>query len=1037
MTPIARIELLGQPAFYVNEEPVPLSGRHFALFALLILRDTRRTDRRYAASLLWPRSSAASSRHSLSQALYTLKKGSGRTAIISGDRSEIWLADTASDVVEFQQAISNADWPRAARLYQGSLLGEIELPDAYEFNSWVDAMRAYYVGLATEVFSGLQLEGSGVLAASLATRLPPEATGMPEGGGNDGRFFAPEHSVEWNARSGPELVDPGRDPVPFVGRRDEMERLEQLFNSATTTEIPFVVIDGEPGIGKTALVDRFARLRAIRGARVLMARGFPAERNLPFGLVAQWVRALRTDYLSAVDPDWLRILNHAFPGQQPVPRRILSMPSAGDSFDQYRLLEALRQTFVGVATDTSLLLVLDDAHWADAASLSFLHYLVRRSASSISVLASIRSPSPYGAEPFQHWEGLKRLSLGPLSPQDTAALVSRYAGRCHRDADVTVDELATRTGRNPLLLVSLLTTSRAGSTADVPDSVTDFFGPRLDMLSRDGLLLLSAVSLGGGVEFDLLAGIVGLSTESPRLISALTELHNAALVVTEADNTVRPRHAIVSDLAISRLTPPDRKALYGRAARILSDDGRSPPAVLAVHHDIAGDQLRAFEAAVSAAMASQELHASREQEFFLKLALSNAPNPTAETEIRIQLSALYRSMGRLQDGLDIISEASTSTAPASLQSRARAKRLAIQLVMGATTKPRVQVWQEIEELEQVLEPDLIAELFLDFAAAAHDSGERSHAVLAAKRANAIVAELSLGPQSALLVIRSALVSGLYSSVDEGIEDIERALPHARMSIEALSIWKPAHATLLVAAGRLVEAEAAFLEAIQMIERYCLYGKLFSLHNNLGVCYTDQGRYADALVQLDEATRVAEELRGTGELSTVADNLAMLHLERGEYELALRTVRGAMTSSTARAPRELFHRHALTGLCSLELGLLAQAFEAKREIELLLQQHEYWGSDVSYVETFLARMLVLEGRPETARERLESAVEIYRPRDLMCRARLELELVRLDLKVDSAGALERAEAMLAVLRGTGARPLIDRFEELADRARRHA
>lgn len=1037
MTPIARIELLGRPSLYLHGDSVRLTGRHFALFALLVLRGTRRIARSHAASLLWPGSSAGSGRHSLSQALYTLKKGSGGIAIIGGDHGEIWLEDTAVDVVEFQQAITTSDWSKAARLYRGPLLGGMELPEACEFNSWLDASRTYYVGLATEVLAGLQLEGSGVLAASLASRLPAEATGMLQLGGNSFGLNFHDPSVDRDNRSSQEPSHPGGDPAPFVGRRDEMERLEQLFSSSVTPGVPCVVVEGEPGIGKTALVERFARLRAIRGARVLMARGFPAERNLPFGIVAQWLSGIRTDHLSAVDPAWLHVVIDAFPGDQAGRRPPSSVPRAGDSFDQYRLLEALRQTFLGVARDVTLLLVLDDAHSADAASLGFLHYLVRRSVSSISVLASVRSPSLFGTEPFAHWEGLKRLSLGPLSPQDTAALVSSYEGRYQVEVDVTVDELSARTGCNPLLLVSLLTTSRTGSTAEVPDSVADFFGPRLDTLSRDAVLLLSAISLASGVEFDVSASIAGLSTESPRLISALIELENAALVVAQADNSVRPRHAIVSEIALSRLTSPDRRALYGRAARILSDEGRSPPAVLAVHHDIAGDRARAFQAAVSAAVASQDLHASREQEFFLKLALSNAPEPAAEAEIRIQLSGLYRGMGRLQDGLDIISEASTSTAPASLQSRARAKRLAIQLVMGATTKPRAQIWLEIEELEQLVEPDLVAELYLNFAAAAHDSGERSHAVLAAKRAGEIVKELSLKRQSALLAIRSAVVSGLYSSVDEGIKDIERTLPDARTSIEALSTWMPAYATLLVAAGRLVEAEAAFLEAIQMIERYCLYGGLFSLHNNLGVCYTDQGRYADALVQLDEAARVARELGGTGELSTVADNLAMLHLERGEHELALRTVRGAMTSSTSRAPRELFHRHALTGLCSLELGFLAQAFEAKREIELLLQQHEYWGSDVSYVETFLARMLVLEGRPEAARKRLESAVEIYRPRDLMCRARLELELVRLDLKVDPAGALERAEAMLDTLRGTGARPLIDRFEELADRARRHA
>jgi tetratricopeptide (TPR) repeat protein len=1033
-----RIELFGPPKLYVDGEHVRISARQAALLSLFVLRGTDRIDRGQAASMLWSGVTATTARHSLSQALYALKKHANGRILIGGDYSELRLRNITSDIVDFGEAIKNTAWPTAAQLFQGPLLDGLEIPNAEEFNSWLDALRTYYLVLASDVLTGLRLDGSTNAAATLASRLPPEFVApTPEamlGASHTALAVDPSDQNDSEAS----LVDLRSDVAPFVGRRLEMDQLETLFGRSERVGFTCVVIEGEPGIGKSALAERFARLRAIRGSRVLTAKGFLAERNVPFGVVAQWLRSVEPSQLRHVDEVWLDIVNEAFPNANNG-RRQRANSGTGDPSGSYRLVEALRQAFVTLTKELSLLLVLDDAHLADAASLSFLHYYARRSASTpVVVLATVRNPSLWGADPFAQWEHVERLSIGPLPVEDTATLVARYEERASRPFNMPLAELSRRTGGNPLLLVSMLSSSVSPAKTEIPDSVTNFFIPRLDALSRDGLVLLAAISFCGTTpDIELISNIAGMRDESARLIRALTELEDAALVIGEGEDSLRPRHSIVGEIAVSRLSAPDRKALHGRAARIMSDEGRSPPAVLAIHHDIAGDKTRAFETAVSAASASRELHASREQEFFLKLALSNAPDAAAAVEMRLQLSALFRSMGRLRDGLEIISEVSTASAPAIVRRRAHATRLAIRMLMGDTTSSSNQLSREIEGLAQVVEPDVMAELYLDVASSAHDAGERSAAMGAANKASALVRNLPPTLKSGLLAIRSAMVSGLYVNVDEGLESVERTLPIAQSSVEALCLWMPVKGTLLVAAGRLMEAERIFLEAIELLERYCLFGTLFSLHNNLGVCYTDQGRYGDALLQFEEAARLGREFSVTGEASTVADNLAMLHLERGEHDLALRTVRGAMTKATSRSPRELFHRHALIGLCSLELGLLAQAFEAKREIDLLFQQHEYWGSDVSYVETFLARMLVMEGRPEAARARLETAVEIYQPRDVMCRARLELELVRLDLKTDPAGALERAESMLETLRGTGARPLVDRFEELADRARRHA
>jgi tetratricopeptide (TPR) repeat protein len=680
-------------------------------------------------------------------------------------------------------------------------------------------------------------------------------------------------------------------------------------------------------------------------------------------------------------------------------------------------------------------LILDDSHFCDSATLGFVHYFARRSPkASVFFVATARIPAPVGFDvTTANWEGVKEIELSPLTQGDLEALIARFPREPGAEPASAID-LGRLTGGNPLLVVSLLATA-PGDRREIPRSIVQFFRPRLNMLSRDGSVLLAAISLHGApLDFELAARIAGIDFETVSFAQALQELEAAALTVT-AGETVRPRHGVIGEVAIAALSPADSKALHARSARILAEEGRAPPAVLAVRHDIAGEKSKSYQAALSAAEASRALHATREREFFLKLALSNAPNDESDAQIRIELADLYRHIGRPQEGLEIVAEQYVLTAPAPSQSRALASRLAIQFQLADPGRFDSRIWEDLLNLSPDIDPDVTAELFYLFAAMAHGLGRASDAVAATRRALAIIGKLTPNPRTALVASRAAVGVGLYMSAEEGLAEIERLLPLVESNVEALGQCISAHATLLVALGRLPIAERRFLEAIDLIERCYLYGSLYGIHNNLGVCYTGQGRYVEAKTQFELATRAGREFGRPGDRGLVEENIAMLHWEQGDFGRALQTARPVGGDSEMRTARALYTRHGMVGLCSLELGLLAQAFESKREIELLFDQHEYWSNDVSYVETFLARMLVLEDRAEEARERLETAIEVYRPRDLLCRARLELELARIDLKRNPQATMQRSEAMLETLRGTGARPLIDRFEEMADRAQR--
>jgi tetratricopeptide (TPR) repeat protein len=1004
-----RIALLGPATILVRGATVQLSPRHLALASLFLLTKGSWLERGVVSRLLWPRSSAASGRHSLSQVVYSLQQALGQR-FIRGTRDHIQMDRVSSDIEDFDHSLASANWRTAADLVRGPLLDGLELNSA-EFEDWLDQQRESYRESTDRVIEALLLEDNGQYAADLALRLRIQA---PVVGGTG----------ELPATCQPKTSQ-------FVGRGEEISKLERLYSLTKAAGFQAVIVEGEPGIGKTSLVDRFARIRVLRGDYPLIARGFAPEQNVPFGIAAQWIRGVEPVKLGSLQQPWQEILGSAFPGT--IERNGIPPAETGPS-GEFRVLEALRHLFIAISEERPLILVLDDALYSDAASVSLVHYLSRRASSAqILFVATIRSTTVSAGDPFDGWDNVQRIKVGPLTRPDTEALVQRLSSNKYSNwSPTTISGLIDRTGGNPLLLSLLLCSNLDQPLEDVPDSVAEFFTPRLRELSLAALKLMASVSIiGDNPSMPLATQVTGLSPADVQ--AAIRELESCGLVASQQPDSFSTRHGMVSEVAESYLPAVDRRVMYGRAARALSESGHSP-SVVAVHHDIAGDKTRAFETAVSAAEASEALHATREREFFLKLALSNAPDHRAEAQIRIELAKLYQEQGKSDNGLSIINPACLTNAPLPLRNLARAYELQIRLSTVDPNRLPSEAFGEIRALEIDLDSEIVAGLYSTLAAAAHDLGQTQLTIAAAQRTIDIVRNSAATVRSAVFASRAALILGLYSGVEQGLALFDGLKPLIGSTIHSLCQCLPYEATLVLSSGRLLEAEQLFLQALELVERTCMYGGLFTIRNNLGACYLEQGRFDEAQRELEEALRVAGELTAPSNAAIASDNLGYLHYEQSRFELALRTVRDVQGPNIERSARSLFTRHALIGLCSLEFGQLAQAFESKREIDLLLTQYDYWSNDLSYVETFLSRMLVLEGKPERARARLETAIDVYRNRDMMCRARLELELGRLELKTSAGAALERAETMLQLLRGSGARPLIDRFEELADRAR---
>src|SRR4051812_44263468 len=164
----------------------------------------------------------------------------------------------------------------------------------------------------------------------------------------------------------------------LVGRAEELGSFEQALAEVDSGEAAAIELVGEPGIGKSRLLAEFARHADTQGRLVLAGSASELERDLPFSVFVdaldEYLRGLDPDRLTGLDEDVRTELSHVFPS-------LSALATAGDvalQHERYRSHRAVRALLEELAKTRSLVLVLDDFHWADSASVELLGALLRR-----------------------------------------------------------------------------------------------------------------------------------------------------------------------------------------------------------------------------------------------------------------------------------------------------------------------------------------------------------------------------------------------------------------------------------------------------------------------------------------------------------------------------------------------------------------------------------------------------------------------------------------------------------------------------------
>ena len=371
-----------------------------------------------------------------------------------------------------------------------------------------------------------------------------------------------------------------------------------------------VLIEGEAGIGKTSLLQEFAA-RAGEGVRVSWGWCEALFTPRPLGPLQDMIRSL--------DPRVAALIEQSAPPERLFPA----------------LLNSLQDR------EGTTVLIFEDVHWADNATLDLVRYLGRRiGLLNVMLVLSVRSDEIGSRHPLSYVMGelpaasVTRLKLGPLSPAAVREL-ARETGR-------PADELYRVTAGNPFFVTELLASGEADKN-HIPDSIRDAVWSRLARLTpgeRDVLEMMSIVP--GNMELGLITSLLGQEAED--LVARVVA---RGLLRRDAQGDLTFRHELARQATLDRLSPSLQRSLHARVESTLAAlPGPETMAHLArrVHHAAGAEDGRlVLELAPRAALRASRLGAHQQAASFLSTALRYVAEATPAMAAQLHESWAYEA----------------------------------------------------------------------------------------------------------------------------------------------------------------------------------------------------------------------------------------------------------------------------------------------------------------------------------------------------------------------------------------------------------
>jgi tetratricopeptide (TPR) repeat protein len=433
----------------------------------------------------------------------------------------------------------------------------------------------------------------------------------------------------------------------LVGREPELVVFARILAEASAGRGAIVFVSGEPGIGKSAFVREAASAGQAKGFGLMAGAAVQWESGLPY---APFLSALRSGF----DADSLRqIVTREAPDIAPLLPELGQAPIAVSSpLERHRIGRAFNDLFLGISRQAPLLVVLEDLHWVDEASIALLRQLMTElQRAPVVVLITYRSDEVLRRHPLSvliadllRARLATSIPLGPLDSTETGELIDATLSGAHLDPETRVAIYARSEG-NALFTEELLKSLvEAGAivhqtdggwhrgraaTLTLPETLRDLVIARIERLRPSTAAMLAAASvIGGGFDYQTLRRVH--PTQESELTNDLRQAVDEQLVVEQREGSGESfafRHALTREVIYDDLLLPERRRLHLLVAEALIADGRAP-ALVAEHWRAGGDLHRAAAAYEDAGNAALAINAAAEAVAHFEAAMTASNRPT-------------------------------------------------------------------------------------------------------------------------------------------------------------------------------------------------------------------------------------------------------------------------------------------------------------------------------------------------------------------------------------------------------------------------
>jgi ATP/maltotriose-dependent transcriptional regulator MalT len=811
--------------------------------------------------------------------------------------------------------------------------------------------------------------------------------------------------------------------VRFVGRSEQLAELEAALREAAEGRPSLALVGGESGVGKSRLADELIRHAREVGARVLSGDCVElGEDELPYAPLLTALRPLVRDgdpALDALAPSLRAALDAILPG--------LGEDRSMGEATQSRVFEALLTLLDGLGQDGPAVLVIEDLHWADSSTRSFIGFLARSVCTErLLVLGTYRSDELHRRHPLRPLLAelasdpyMRLIDLPRFSPEELGEQLEGIVGD-RPDAEL-VQRVYSRSEGNALYAEEILAAGLDGR-GTLPPTLRDALMLRVERLSPPAQELIRWLACQPAADHLLVAAVAGFDPTDLR--DALREAVASHIVVTVHDESYGFRHALLREVVYEDLLPGERTEMHAALAgeleqRIESGDrGAHITAQVAHHWAAAGNQPRALAAAARAGLAAERVNAFAEAQSLFERALSlweRVPEPE-------QLAGI--------DEFELLRHAALAADQAGDPTRQEALlRRALELVDAEADPGRAALIQE--RLSQSLwsqhrqddsltalrdglallpdEPSAErAKLLAQFSRRRMVQSRFAESAEAAREALSVARAVGYREAEAIALNALGTALGESGEVDPGVAYVRESLEIAReegLEMEEGGAWINI-SDVLNLAGRTDEAleaaleglETAFTQDWRTTDWLKLSVSEFRFH---------LGDWAGAEEAIPPASR-----RHTGGTRLLWQTCrAQLALGRGDLDIAGEAV-AALANATADLTEPQFV--GMHGILSAELSRRRGDIDAARAvIDDALDRIEFCSEDVVRVAALAVMGLRVEGDAgEAARDRRDEEAE------LLARARADALLERSRLAAEAGLVVEAAQ--LATSEGEYAR-----------------